>query len=159
MPDFLIADDEQQIRNMIKQYLSELGHVAVTVSNGQEALEKLFNNKFSGLFTDLRMPGLDGIGLLNAINEEQILIPTVVVTAYATVELSAELFKLGIKDLITKPFSPEEIKSAANLTLKYSLDLKRNSPFERHVYSAARVNSELIVYVIKVKHRRHVYKK
>jgi len=140
---FLVVDDEQHIRNLIKQYIGEMGHESDVAANGEEALKMIFEKKYTGMFTDVRMPGLDGITLLNAIREEQFKLPTVVVSAYANVELVTEAFKLGILDFITKPFSPNEIKAAVTEILKQTLDIKESSQYirgmiEQKAFSQAR---------------------
>jgi FixJ family two-component response regulator len=125
---FLIADDEYKIRDTIRKYVNEEGHEADCVSNGEEALRKIYGgNRYDGLFTDLRMPGVDGISLIRALNEEQIRLPLVVVSAFGNVHLLTEAFKKGAVDFISKPFAPEEIKEAIKLMLRQAIDLKSTS--------------------------------
>ncbi len=131
MAQFLVADDEQRVRSLIKTYIEMLGHEAVVVANGEEALRQLFQDSYDGLFTDLRMPGLDGMGLIRAIHEENIHLPTIVVTAYASVESVIEAFQLGVVDFITKPFSSEEIKRAVQRILRQKIQLKETNQYIR----------------------------
>lgn len=127
-PIFLVADDEYRIRTMIRQYIEESGYEAECVSNGEEVLRKIYGSvHYNGLFTDLRMPGMDGITLIRALYEEQINIPTVIVSAFGSIEIATEAFKKGVLDFISKPFSPEEIKEAAKLMLNHFLDLKETA--------------------------------
>ncbi len=131
MANFLVVDDEKQIRTMIKKALEEMGNSAETVANGEEALKTLFDKKYDGVFTDIRMPGMNGLDLLKAMKEENFNIPKVVISAYASVENVIEVFKLGARDFITKPFSPEEIKTAASTMQTDYIDIKETSQYVR----------------------------
>jgi len=142
MPVFLIVDDETQIRNMIKKALEELEFESDSVANGEEALRALFDKKYDGVFTDLRMPGMDGFDLLNAMNEESMNIPRVVVSAYTEAEKIIKSFQKGIMDFITKPFTPDEIKNAAKEMLKQRIDIKETAQYvkgliQQNAYSGA----------------------
>jgi len=129
MSVFLIVDDELHIRNMIKKAIEELEYQYDTVANGEEALKALFETKYDGVFTDLKMPGMDGFDLLDAMNEEAMNIPTVVVSAYTEAENIIKCFQKGIMDFITKPFTPEEIKKAAKDMLKKKIDIKETAQY------------------------------
>jgi CheY-like chemotaxis protein len=129
MPVFLIVDDETQIRTMIKKALDELEYDSDTVANGEEALKALFEKKYDGVFTDLKMPGMDGFDLLNAMNEESMNLPRVVVSAYTDAEKIIKSFQKGIMDFITKPFTPDEIKTAAKDMLKQRIDIKETAQY------------------------------
>lgn len=142
MPIFLIVDDETQIRNMIKKALEEAEYQADSVANGEEALKALFKNRYDGIFTDLKMPGMDGFDLLDAMNEESMNLPTVVVSAYTDAEKIINCFQKGIMDFITKPFTPEEIKNAAKEMLKKRIDIKETAQYvkgliQQHAFSEA----------------------
>ncbi len=129
MPVFLIVDDEIHIRNMIKKAIDELEYQSDSVANGEEALHALFEKKYDGVFTDLKMPGMDGFDLLDAMNEEVMNIPTVVVSAYTEAENIIKCFRKGIMDFITKPFTPEEIKKVAKDMLKKRIDIKETTQY------------------------------
>lgn len=129
MPVFLIVDDETQIRNMIKKALDEMEYESDTVANGEEALKALFEKKYDGVFTDLKMPGMDGFDLLDAMNEESLNLPRVVVSAYTDAEKIIKSFQKGILDFITKPFTPDEIKNAAKDMLKQRIDIKETAQY------------------------------
>ena len=142
MPVFLIVDDETQIRNMIKKALEEMEYESNTVANGEEALKALFEKKYDGVFTDLKMPGMDGFQLLDAMNEESMNTPRVVVSAYTEAEKIIKSFQKGIMDFITKPFTPDEIKNAAKEMLKQRIDIKETAQYvkgliQQNAYSGA----------------------
>src|SRR6056297_608270 len=129
MPEFLIVDDETQIRNMIKKALDELDYQSDSVANGEEALKALFEKQYDGVFTDLKMPGMDGFKLLDAMNEESMNTPRIVVSAYTDADKIISCFQKGITDFITKPFTPEEIKNAAKEMLKLRIDIKETAQY------------------------------
>jgi len=129
MPVFLIVDDETQVRNMIKKALDEIEYESDSVANGEEALKALFEKKYDGVFTDLKMPGMDGFQLLDALNEESMSVPRVAVSAYTDAEKIIKCFQKGIMDFITKPFTPDEIKNAAKEMLKQKIDIKETAQY------------------------------
>jgi len=129
MAVFLIVDDETHIRNMLKKALEELEYEADSVANGEEALRALFEKRYDGLFTDLKMPGMNGLDLLKAMNEETITIPKVVVSVCTEADKIIQCFQLGIMNYITKPFTPEEIKAAAKQMLKLKIDIKETTQY------------------------------
>ena len=142
MPEFLIVDDETQIRNMIKKALDELDYQSDSVANGEEALKALFEKQYDGVFTDLKMPGMDGFKLLDAMNEESMNTPRIVVSAYTDADKIISCFQKGITDFITKPFTPEEIKNAAKEMLKMRIDIKETAQYvkgliQQHAFSGA----------------------
>ncbi|HPE68007.1 MAG TPA: response regulator [Thermotogota bacterium] len=129
MAKYLVVDDEMNIQKKIRATLEEMGYEVNTASNGQEALVMLLAQKadFWGMFTDLRMPGMDGLALLRALAEERKSLPTIMVSAVRDIEPVVEAFQLGILTFISKPFSPDEIKSAVELMNQNRIDLKETS--------------------------------
>ncbi|HOO32154.1 MAG TPA: response regulator [Thermotogota bacterium] len=141
MARFLIVDDESVIRGMIKKYIDEMAHESDSCSNGEEALKALFETRYDGVFTDLRMPGMDGFALLEAMKEEGFTMPVTVVSAYAEPENIIRCFKLGAIDFITKPFSPDEIKDIVKEMLKHKLDMKETAQYIRGLIKQGAIKS------------------
>jgi two-component system response regulator AtoC len=105
----LIADDEKNIRDSIAAYLSSEGMEAVTASDGAEARARLQDEAFACLILDLRMPRVDGLGLLAWLQEAGPPTPVIVISAYGDVRDAVRAMKLGAKDYLVKPFDPDEL--------------------------------------------------
>jgi len=105
----LIADDERDVRESLAILLEEEGHTIRTAANGEVALKELENATFDILITDLKMPKMDGMELMN---KAALLAPNmiiIVITAFATVETAVKALRKGASDYIIKPLDFEEV--------------------------------------------------
>jgi DNA-binding NtrC family response regulator len=107
----LIADDDAVIREGLRRILTAEGYEVETVSNGRAALDRLDEEKFKLLVTDLKMPGMSGLEVLQAIRAGQPELPVVLITGYAAIDNAVEAMKNGATDYLSKPFANEEIVS------------------------------------------------
>lgn len=105
----LIADDEINMLLVLEAMLRKEGFSVLKAADGLEALELLEKEEVDVVVTDLRMPGLDGLGLLNRVTEEYPRIPVIIITAHGTVDTAVEALKKGAFDYITKPFDREDL--------------------------------------------------
>ncbi|HNT35061.1 MAG TPA: sigma-54 dependent transcriptional regulator [bacterium] len=116
----LVADDEESIQKLLKRVLEREGYRVVVASDGAEAVEVAAEERPSlGLF-DLKMPGMDGVQALEAIRQQGLQFPVVMVTAHSTVESAVKAMKLGAHDYIKKPFDVEELKLIIQKALEFS---------------------------------------
>ena len=113
----LIVDDEERIRNVIKEYISMEGYSFIEAKNGIEALDIIENETIDMIILDIMMPKLDGISLLKKIPFK---IPTIILSARGEVETKLEGFSLGIDDYLSKPFSPKELVARIKALAKRS---------------------------------------
>lgn len=113
----LVADDERHLRSALFTALTRLGHAVELAENGLEAVNKFQSQKFDLVITDLKMPGLDGLGLLKAVKKIKPAVPVVMMTAYGTVENAVEAMREGALDFILKPFPAGIIEEAVNRAL------------------------------------------
>ncbi|MEE2789717.1 MAG: sigma-54 dependent transcriptional regulator [Myxococcota bacterium] len=118
----LVADDEENLRTVFGMLLRRQGYVVTTVEDGHAALEALESDVFSVLLTDLRMPGLDGLGLLKQVTERWPKLPVVILTAHGTVDVAVEALKRGAFDFISKGCDNDDVlkviaKAVATRTL------------------------------------------
>ena len=104
----LVVDDEDMIREVIKEYLINEKYEVVESNNGIDALDKLNTSNFDMLVLDIMMPKMDGFSLLEKIPKEN-KIPTIVLSALGEDLDKLKGFDLGIDDYLTKPFSPKEL--------------------------------------------------
>ncbi len=107
----LIVDDELNMRLVLKAMLKKEGYEVVTATDGLDALRILREEKIAVVATDLKMPHLDGMGLLDRIMQEDPALPVIILTAYGTVANAVDALKKGAFDYITKPFEQDELKT------------------------------------------------
>jgi len=105
----LIADDEESIRHVLVVLLEERGYEVRAVKDGEEALRELQTRDYDALVTDVRMPRLDGLALLRAVQAASPETTVIVMSAYGSHELAIEAMKAGAYDYLGKPFHPDEV--------------------------------------------------
>tara|TARA_B100000963_G_scaffold306819_1_gene281626 strand:- start:1165 stop:1842 length:678 start_codon:yes stop_codon:yes gene_type:complete len=125
----LIVDDDDRIRNLLKDYLSENNYVVSAAENAEEAKEKLQYLKFDVIILDVMMPGQNGYDLTKEI-KQNIKVPIILLTAKGEVENRIKGLELGADDYLGKPFEPKElllrIKNIINKNTKSNLKSKHN---------------------------------
>ena len=105
----LVVDDEMIVCDSCKRILEEEGFEVDTALSGKEAFEKMKVNPFDVVITDLKMPGIDGMEVLQTFRKEYPDTIIIMITGYSTVETAVEAMKLGAFDYIPKPFTPDEV--------------------------------------------------
>ncbi|MDB4995311.1 MAG: domain/GAF domain/HD domain protein [Myxococcaceae bacterium] len=138
-PRVLIVDDEKFIRDILADFLGMEGYVVRTAEDGAAALNELTQAHYDMVISDLKMPRMGGIELLDAISTTAPQALTVIMTGFGTVETAIDAMKRGAYDYILKPFKVEEVihvvqrgiekqrLSAENLRLKEALSLYKVS--------------------------------
>lgn len=105
----LAVDDEEIILDSFRKILVLAGYSIDTVETGQEALDLVRKRNYDFLFTDLKMPEMDGVEVCKAVKHLRPDIDVIIITGYATVETAVETMKYGAMDYIQKPFTEEEL--------------------------------------------------
>jgi DNA-binding NtrC family response regulator len=106
----LVVDDDKLVNEFINETLTRAGYECVPVFSGEEALEKLKNQAFDIVLTDLKMREMDGIALLEHCRRLSPDTRVVMMTAYGTVETAVKAIKLGAVDFLLKPVSPDTLE-------------------------------------------------
>ena len=101
----LVAEDSFNYGVILQTFLNSSGYENVWVKDGEEAAQKLLNEKFDLLITDILMPGKDGFELLQLIKDENISIKSIVLTGKKTENDAVRALELGADDFVTKPFN------------------------------------------------------
>jgi nitrogen regulation protein NR(I) len=114
----LIADDEVNLRRVLAMQLQAEGYDTHQVGDGASAVEFLKEHHIDVVISDLRMPELDGLGLLKYCAQHHPDLPVVLITAYGTVDTAVEAMRRGAFDYITKPFDIKEIRSVVGKALR-----------------------------------------
>ena len=104
----LVVDDDDRIRNLLKDYLFNNNYIVSTAENGDQAKKKLEYFKFDIIILDVMMPGQDGYELTKEI-KKNINVPIILLTAKGEVENRIKGLELGANDYLGKPFEPKEL--------------------------------------------------
>ncbi|MDO9080004.1 MAG: sigma-54 dependent transcriptional regulator, partial [Desulfuromonadales bacterium] len=117
----LIVDDEEGMRRLLDRLLSREGYETATVGSGKDAIRQMRADTFDLVVTDIKMPEMDGLQLLDEIKAYNPSLPVIVITAYGTVENAVQALRAGAYDYITKPFESDELR----LTVAQVLERQR----------------------------------
>lgn len=110
MYSVLIVEDHDRLREQLGQFYEQEGYKVSTAVSGEEGIEKLAQEKFSIVVSDIKMPGIDGFQLARHIREKYPDTDVILITAFGHIKQAVEAMKLGASDYITKPFQPEAIR-------------------------------------------------
>ena len=114
----LVVDDEESIRSVLRQALTDAGHHVLLASDGEQALELLRTNDIEVMLLDMRMPGLSGLDVLS---EVRVLSPdtyVIMVTAIAELSTAVDAMKQGAYDYVAKPFGLDDVTMAVQRALE-----------------------------------------
>lgn len=113
----LIVDDEQDIRQILYQWLSNENYECVTARDGLDALQKIKNERYALVLCDFHMPGLTGLELLHLARKASPTTAFIIMTAFLDLELATKVLKLGAFDCISKPFNLGQVTIAVQKAL------------------------------------------
>ena len=105
----LVVDDEAGMCEMIRDVLTDSGFQVKTFTDPQRALGAYRPGHYDVVVTDIRMPKVDGLSVLEHVRSRSPAPPVIVITAYATVDTSIQALRRGAYDMLTKPFEPDEL--------------------------------------------------
>jgi DNA-binding NtrC family response regulator len=113
----LIVEDEETLRESLQRVFQKSGYLVDTTSSAESALEKLEQEVYDLMITDIILPGIDGIDLLKKARLKQPKVIVLIITAYASVETAVEALRAGAYDYVMKPIIHEEIKKIVSNAL------------------------------------------
>ena len=137
----LLADDDDSLRRVVEFQLQEAGYEVLTAADGTEALELFCSNEIDCVITDLKMPKLSGLELLDKIKERSSENPVIVITAFGEVETAVAAVKAGAFDYINKPFNRDEILLTVERALTFSQTKNENRQLRELVDREFRLES------------------
>src|SRR5208337_2266142 len=111
-PRVLVVDDEEVARKNVSHILEKDAYEVLTAEDGRDALAKLSEASFDVVISDLKMPGVSGLEVLESIRQTRPDTRVIMVTGYATVSSAVEAMKKGAFSYISKPFKLEEVRTA-----------------------------------------------
>lgn len=130
----LAVDDESIILDSFRKILVVAGYSIDTVEKGQEALGLILKRDYDFVFTDLKMPEMDGLEVTKAVKHLRPDIDVIVITGYASIETAVETMKYGAMDYVQKPFTEDELINFFNKCL-----IKRKDRIERQMKPTVRL--------------------
>ena len=126
MENILIVDDEKNYTLILAAVLEDAGFGALTANSGSEALGILASSDVDLVLTDMKMPGMDGIDLLERIKATDAELPVIMMTAHGTVEKAVEAMQKGAYNYILKPFDNERLVLYATKAVSMYRVIKEN---------------------------------
>lgn len=120
MAKILVIDDERSIRNTLKDILDFEGYTVVLAENGKQGLQLATETAFDLIFSDIKMPEMDGIELLNALRQAEVESPIVMISGHGNIETAVECIRSGAFDFIEKPIDLNRLL----VTVKNALEKK-----------------------------------
>ncbi|MEI6306839.1 MAG: sigma-54 dependent transcriptional regulator [Deltaproteobacteria bacterium] len=122
----LLIDNEAGLCRMMEQVLLDNGYLARAYTSPQKAVEEFRPGAWDLVITDIKMPGMTGLEVLQRVKEMEKDIPVIMITAYATVDMSIQALRKGAYDMLTKPFEPDELIYRVKNALQQSELLEEN---------------------------------
>ena len=114
----LVIDDEVAVNNNVRKILKKKGYRVDQATSKAEALEKIDQRGYRLVLLDLKMPGVKGLELLEAIRTAQPQARVIIITGYASIETAVQTARMGAVDYVPKPFTPDEIRSATENAIR-----------------------------------------
>src|SRR4029077_10736603 len=129
MATVLIVDDKEMMRDSLSLALARAGHKAVTTGDPAEAPALARQHRPACVITDLKMPKMDGIELLQKLRAEQPDLPVILMTAFATISTAVQAMRLGAFDYVQKPFESGEILVVVEKAVEHQKLVSENAAF------------------------------
>ena len=147
MKKILIVDDESNIRLGLNKCLAKEGYYIEEASNGEEALQLIYNKKYDLILMDVQMPELNGFDVLKRIRKFGNSTRVIMMTAFGTVEMAVDSMKIGAVDFLSKPFTISKVRDVVKEVLDKNpdtIDPKKYSSLGRE-YVKEYVKSKILV--------------
>jgi len=151
----LVVEDDSKMRAALLQIMTREGYNAHEADSGESALAKVKTDSFDVVITDLKLPGIDGMDVLEAVRNSRPFTAVIMITAFATVDSAVEAMKKGAEDYIAKPFHLDEIRLVVRKVLEKKKLLDENAMLRselRKKYSFQNIvgQSEAMIDVFKM---------
>ncbi len=163
----LLLEDDALLNEIIEEFLISLNYNVVSIYNGQEALERIYEESFQLLILDVNVPSLNGFDLLKSLKRNKIDIPSIFITSLHTDKDLEEGFNSGADDYIKKPFQLSELKLRINNikrlrnidtsgiiqlneSISYNYDIK-SLDINENSFTLSKIESKVLEFFIKNK--------
>jgi len=140
----LVVDDEPQVRAVIGSTLERHGCEVELAASGREALEALGQRDFDLVLTDIVMPDINGIALLERIHAQRPSLPVVMVTAIHDISVAIDSMRRGAYDYLLKPFEREHLVGTVERALRYRQELEESQNYQQSLEQMVRARTEML---------------
>lgn len=123
----LVVDDKEMLRDSVGTTLTRAGMTVHTADGGEAALALISRQRPDCVVTDLKMPGMDGLALIEAIRKLDEDLPVILMTAFGTIETAVKAMKLGAFDYVTKPFDGDELLITVKRAMRHGELVRENA--------------------------------
>lgn len=127
MEKVLLVEDVDTLRDVLKSILQSSGYEVDAFADAESALESMKRNDYICILSDFKLPGMNGLQLLQKIRELSRTTPFVIMTAYGSIEIAVEALKSGANDFLSKPFEPEVLTSVIKDIIQHRQIVDRSS--------------------------------
>lgn len=144
----LLAEDEEDIADILFAYLQKEGFTIIHAANGREALERYFEERPDFVILDIKMPFIDGWQVLNDIRKDSD-VPVMMLTALDADVDKIHALRVGADDYIVKPFNPAEVVARIYVILRRLPFYSHNK--NQHIYSSKNIEVDTVNHLVKIK--------
>ncbi|MBI5656997.1 MAG: sigma-54-dependent Fis family transcriptional regulator [Geobacter sp.] len=134
----MVIDNEEGLCRMMEAVLLDNGYDVKGYTRSFDAVEEFVPGEWDMVVSDIKMPGMDGLEVLQRLKGKDPSIPVIMITAYATVEMSIQALRKGAYDMLTKPFEPEELLYRVKNALKHTQRLVENRELREELFGKFR---------------------
>jgi len=145
----LIVDDKEQMRDVLRKFLSAEDYAVETAADGKDALRKFAENSFDLVLSDIKMPVMDGAELLAEILKINPNAIVILMTAFGSIEAAVEAIKHGATDYVSKPFQMEDVLFRISRALKEQRLEKRVAELETRIKTQTAVQKIVLKILVK----------
>ena len=138
----LIVDDDPYVLESISSLLREFGYIVHTCQNANEAMKQVMNNHLDVILTDIKMPQITGIELLQNIHTYNQQIPVILMTAFAELDVAVDAIKRGAFDFITKPYNPDYLLHSVEKAVKYTKFVEMEKNYKSMLEDTVRLRTQ-----------------
>jgi putative two-component system response regulator len=142
--NILIVDDDPYVLESVSKMLDEYGYAVTACSCGEDAIAQLIKSESQLILTDIKMPGISGIELLEKIHAIHPKMPVILMTGYAELDLAIDAIKKGAFDFITKPYNPEYLIHTIEKANRYTDLLQMEDDYKNRLEETVRHQTQEI---------------
>ncbi len=146
----LVVDDDPHMQEGIRVSLSRGNYEITVASDGLKAMERLEKEEYDLVITDQQMPNMSGIELLSTLQQRELNVPVIMITAYGTITQAVEAMQLGAADFITKPFSSPDLMQVVERVLSPDVQASRSQARRTQTDRPIISNDPLMIRVLEV---------